>query len=106
MAAVKQARHAVLAPYLKPGHAAIASMNSPMQCMMKEVCAQCLQRHVHPATGESSIVFSCFNQDQPAEEVDWAFLNQRLRQNSMQEKLTNLWVERLLTLGDPAHIAR
>ncbi len=106
MAAVQRARHAVLAPYLRKGHAAIASINSPMQCMMKEVCAQCLQRHVDPVTGESRIVFSCFNQDQPADSVDWNHLNQRLRQNTMQEKLTNLWLERLLTLGDPAHIAR
>jgi len=106
MAAVTRARHNVLEPYLKPGHVAVASINSPMQCMMKEVCAQCLQRHVDPVTGEERIVFSCFNQDQPADLVDWAFLNQRLRQNTMQEKLTNLWIERLLTLGDPAHIAR
>ena len=106
MAAVTRARHAVLEPYLKPGHVAVASINSPMQCMMKEVCAQCLQKHVDPVTGAEKIVFSCFNQDQPADSVDWAFLNQRLRQNTMQEKLTNLWLERLLTLGDPAHIAR
>ncbi|WP_448508902.1 FAD-dependent oxidoreductase, partial [Immundisolibacter sp.] len=32
MAAVAAARHAVLAPYLKP-HVAIGSINSPMQCM-------------------------------------------------------------------------
>ena len=106
MSAVQRARHAVLAPYLKPGHKAIASINSPMQCMMKEVCAQCLQRHVDPETGERSYVFSCFNQDQPADEVDWAHLNQRLRQNTVQEKLTNLWLERLLTVGEPGHIAR
>ena len=52
MAAVKAARHGVLAPYLKPEHVGIASINSPMQCMMKEVCAQCLQKHVDPATGQ------------------------------------------------------
>ena len=48
MAAVTRARHAVLAPLLKPGHISIASINSPMQCMMKEVCAQCLQQHLGP----------------------------------------------------------
>ena len=48
MAAVKAARHGVLAPYLKKEHVGIASINSPMQCMMKEVCAQCLQKHVDP----------------------------------------------------------
>ena len=42
-----------------------------MQCMMKEICAQCLQRHVDPDTGKESIVFSCFNQDQPLDLVDF-----------------------------------
>src|SRR5262249_45710255 len=37
MAAVKAARHGALAPYLKRGHVGIGSINSPMQCMMKEV---------------------------------------------------------------------
>src|SRR5262249_52684275 len=48
MAAVARARHGVLARYLSPRHVGIGSINSPMQCMMKEVCAQCLQRHVDP----------------------------------------------------------
>jgi hypothetical protein len=64
MHAVTAARHGVLAPYLKRGHVAIASVNSPMQCMLKEVCAQCLQKHVDAATGRETFVFSCFNQDQ------------------------------------------
>jgi len=106
MAAVTRARHGVLEPHLKPGHAAVASINSPMQCMMKEVCAQCLQKHIDPVTGETSVVFSCFNQDQPADRVDWAHLNARLKQNTVAEKLTSLWLERLLTVGDPQHIAR
>src|SRR3954471_24380185 len=45
MAAVALARHGALAPYLKKDHVAIGSINSPMQCMMKEICAQCLQPH-------------------------------------------------------------
>ena len=48
MNAVAEARRAALAPYFRPGHRAIASINSPMQCMMKEICAQCLQRHYDP----------------------------------------------------------
>ena len=65
--------------------------------MMKEVCAQCLQRHVDPATGEQKeIVFSCFNQDQKLDEMDWDNLAARLRQNTVAEKLTGLWLERLL----------
>ncbi|MCW3477072.1 FAD-dependent oxidoreductase [Limobrevibacterium gyesilva] len=96
MAAVGAARHGVLAPYLKPGHSAIGSINSPMQCMMKEVCAQCLQAQVDPATGERTVVFSCFNQDQALDRVDFPALNERLRQNSLQEKLTAQWVDRAL----------
>src|SRR5262249_33807606 len=60
MAAVKAARHGELAPYLKSDHVGIGSINSPMQCMMKEVCAQCLQKHVDPKTGRETIIFSCF----------------------------------------------
>lgn len=95
MNAVARARHGVLAPYLKAGHAAIGSINSPMQCMMKEVCAQCLQRHVDPVTGEEHIVYSCFDQDQPLDRVDFAHLKQRLRQSSVSEKLSDLWLARL-----------
>ena len=102
MAAVKAARHGVLAPHLKPGHVGVGSINSPMQCMMKEVCAQCLQRHVDPATGAESFVFSCFNQDQPLDRVDFPHLNARLRANTVQEKLANLWLDRLLRLSDDA----
>jgi NADPH-dependent glutamate synthase beta subunit-like oxidoreductase/NAD(P)H-flavin reductase len=96
MAAVKSARSGALAPYLKRGHVAIASINSPMQCMMKEVCAQCLQKHVDPETGKETIIFSCFNQDQLMDRVDFFNLNARLRQNTVQEKLTNQWLEQVL----------
>jgi hypothetical protein len=96
MAAVAAARHTVLAPYLKREHVAIGSINSPMQCMMKEICAQCLQPHVNPATGKTSYVFSCFNQDQPLDQVDFTALSQRLAQNGVQEKLTALWIDRCL----------
>ena len=96
MAAVANARHGRLAPYFKPDHRAIASINSPMQCMMKEICAQCLQRHTDPVTGAETVVFSCFNQDQPLDEVDFAGLRERLGQNAVQEKLTKLWIDHCL----------
>jgi NADPH-dependent glutamate synthase beta subunit-like oxidoreductase/NAD(P)H-flavin reductase len=96
MRAVKDARHGVLAPHLKPQHLGIGSINSPMQCMMKQVCAQCLQRHVDPVTGKESFIFSCFNQDQELDHVDFANLRARLRQNTVLEKLTNLWLTRAL----------
>ena len=96
MNAVAQARHTVLAQYLKSDHTAIASINSPMQCMMKEICAQCLQPHLDPETGERTVVFSCFNQDQNLDHVDFSALRQRLRQNSVQEKLTAQWIDKCL----------
>jgi hypothetical protein len=64
--------------------------------MMKEVCAQCLQKHRDPETGKETIVFSCFNQDQELDQVDFPHLRQRLRANSLQEKLANVWLDRLL----------
>jgi NADPH-dependent glutamate synthase beta subunit-like oxidoreductase/NAD(P)H-flavin reductase len=96
MAAVKAARHGALAPHLKPDHVGIASINSPMQCMMKEVCAQCLQKHVDPASGRETIIFSCFNQDQEMDRVDFPNLAARLRQNTVQEKMSNMWLDHLL----------
>jgi NADPH-dependent glutamate synthase beta subunit-like oxidoreductase/NAD(P)H-flavin reductase len=96
MRAVKDARHGILAPHLHPKHIGIGSINSPMQCMMKQVCAQCLQRHVDPISGKESFVFSCFNQDQHLDHVDFGNLRARLRQNTVLEKLTNLWLTRSL----------
>jgi hypothetical protein len=54
---------------------------------MKEVCAQCLQRHVDPISGKETFVFSCFNQDQELDRVDFNHLATRLRQNTLLEKL-------------------
>ena len=96
MNAVGRARHGVLAPFLNPKHVGIGSINSPMQCMMKEVCAQCLQKHTDPVTGKETVVFSCFNQDQELDRVNFDNLAARLRQNSTQEKLTSLWLSHLL----------
>jgi len=96
MNAVAQARHGVLKPLLKPSHAAIGSINSPMQCAMKEICGQCLQLHRDPSTGAETVVFSCFNQDQALDRVDFASLRHRLAQNNVQEKLTKLWIDRSL----------
>jgi hypothetical protein len=86
---------------------AIGSINSPMQCMMKEICAQCLQPQIDPVSGRTRYVFSCFEQDQPLDAVDFGALDARLRQNSLQEKLTARWIAECLApptapLPDPA----
>ena len=78
MGAVAQARHArARAAISSPAITRSAAINSPMQCMMKEICAQCLQLHKDPVTGEETVVFSCFNQDQPLDHVDFGSLRTR-----------------------------
>ncbi len=105
MNAVREARHTVLADLLPQGHIAIGSINSTMQCMMKEICAQCLQMHVDPVTGDpAGPVFSCFNQDQPLDEVDFGNLNERLKTNSALEFVANRWLDHLLKENPLAHV--
>ncbi|NOT11009.1 MAG: pyridine nucleotide-disulfide oxidoreductase [Methylococcaceae bacterium] len=101
MAAVKDARYNILKPYLNKVHHAIGSINSPMQCMMKGICAQCLCKHVDAETGKEYFVYSCYNQDQDLDKVDFPHLNARLRQNTVQEKLSNLWLDYLLQKQQP-----
>ncbi|MEI6542061.1 MAG: FAD-dependent oxidoreductase [Methylococcales bacterium] len=96
MAAVKSARFDVLKPYLTKAHHAIGSINSPMQCMMKGICAQCLCKHIDEESGKEYFVYSCYNQDQDLDKVDFPHLNARLRQNTVQEKLSSLWLDYLL----------
>ena len=55
---------------------------------------QCIPTAVNPHTSEEFFVFSCFNQDQHLDFVDFKNLNERLKAKSIQEKLTNLWLDR------------
>jgi len=74
-----------------------ASIYGPMQCMLKGVCAQCLQWQIDPQTGKrTKAVFACSWQEQPLEMVDLHNLQDRLTQNRVQEILTNLWLDHLL----------
>lgn len=91
MAAVAEAVRGPLKNSLKEGISLVASINSPMQCMMKAICAQCLQRQVDPATGQERVVFSCAAQDQPLLAVDFTCLSDRLAQNATQERLAARW---------------
>ena len=105
MNAVREARHGLLADLLPQEHVAIGSINSTMQCMMKEICAQCLQMHVDPITGEpTGPVFSCFNQDQPLDQVDFFNLNERLKTNSALEQVASRWLDHLLATHPQPHV--
>ncbi|MBI3776729.1 MAG: FAD-dependent oxidoreductase [Gammaproteobacteria bacterium] len=79
----------------------IGSINTPMQCMLKGVCSQCLQWQIDPATGKrTKAVFGCSWQDQPLDIVDLDNLDERLAQNRLQERLTNLWLDHLFAYGE------
>ena len=96
MAAVAYARHNSLKHLFKESHIAIGSINSPMQCMMKQICGQCIQRHVDSKTGEERYIYSCENQDQLLDDVDFKNLGDRLSLNSAQEKICNKVIANLL----------
>ncbi|MDB4936077.1 MAG: Glutamate synthase small chain, partial [Labilithrix sp.] len=55
------------------------------------------QKHRDPKTGKETLVFSSYNQDHELDAVDFKHLNERLRANSMQEKVANAWLEHLLS---------
>ena len=93
---IQSARQSVLKSFFMPETAFIASIYGPMQCMLKGVCAQCLQWQIDPETGQrTKAVFACSWQDQPMDIVDFRNLDERLAQNHMQEILTNLWLDYL-----------
>lgn len=71
----------------------IASVNSPMQCMMKEICAQCIQKH--KIGKEDLYVYSCSSQDQNIDTVDFQHLDKRLTQNSLLEKTADAFFSKL-----------
>ncbi len=63
----------------------IVSVNSSMQCMMKGICGQCIQK----VKEEQKYIFACICQNQKAEIIDFKSLKTRLRQNSLQEKISS-----------------
>ncbi len=90
----QQAFKGVLRPYVKPELEAVGTVGSPMQCMLKGVCAQCLQWQVDPATGaRTRTVFSCARQDQPLEWIDLDNLAARQAQNRLLDRLTVEWLD-------------
>lgn len=93
----KSLRDTTLKPYLNANAKVTGSISSCMQCMMKGVCAQCLQWQVDPATGQrTKAVFACSWQDQPLDLVELDNLEERLEQNKLQEQLAMLWLDYLL----------
>jgi len=81
----------------KPDVKAIGTVGSPMQCMLKGVCAQCLNWQIDPDTGQrTKAVFSCAHQDQPLAWIDLDNLSARQRQNSVADTISALWLDHVL----------
>ena len=75
--------------YLKslfPKSEIIYNINAPMQCMMKGICGQCIQK----TNDDQGYMFSCSCQYVKTENIDFDFINNRLSQNSLFEKLSTL----------------
>ena len=93
----QQAMNGALKGYFAPGVRAIGTVGSPMQCMLKGVCAQCLQWQVDPDTGKRTrAVFSCSEQDQPLAWIDLDNLAARQQQNRLADMLGGQWVDYVL----------
>ncbi|MDP1573840.1 MAG: FAD-dependent oxidoreductase [Coxiellaceae bacterium] len=83
--------------YFSKDTAFTASVYGSMQCMLKGVCAQCLQWQIDPVTGKrTKAVYACSWQYQPMDIIDIDNISERQGQNRVQEILTNLWMEYLL----------
>lgn len=92
----QSARKTTLKSLLLKDPATIGSVYGNMQCMLKGVCAQCLQWQIDPETGQrTKAVFACSWQDQPLELIDIAHLDERKMQNQLHDHLSNLWVDHL-----------
>ncbi len=85
----------------KPDLKAIGMVGSPMQCMLKGVCAQCLQWQIDPETGKRTrAVFSCAEQDQPLSWIDLDNLAARQTQNRLTDRLATQWLDYILSRID------
>jgi NAD(P)H-flavin reductase len=84
---IAKLRHENIVPALAQAKIAITSLNAPMQCMLKAVCSQCLQKRKNEK-GEDEYFYACMEQDQNSDKLDFAHLHARCEQNSLLEKIT------------------
>lgn len=97
----QEARKHELKDFLIKNPRIFGSVHSTMQCMLKGVCAQCLQWQIDPETGKrTKAVFACSWPEQPLELIDVDNLEERQIQNRLQEQLSSLWVDYLMTHYD------
>lgn len=101
----QEARKTQLKEFLIKEPPVFGSVHSTMQCMLKGVCAQCLQWQIDPETGKrTKAVFACSWPNQPLELIDIDNIDERQVQNRLQEKLSALWVDYLFEKYDIARV--
>lgn len=85
---IQSARHHEWKNKLKEDIYWVGSTYGPMQCMLKGVCAQCLQWQLDPHTGKrKKAVYACSWQHQPMDLIDLNHLGERQQLNSILDKL-------------------
>ena len=95
----QSARKTALKNYLLKDPKVFGSVYGNMQCMLKGVCAQCLQWQIDPETGQrTKAVFACSWQDQPLELIDIDHIDARHMQNRLLEQVSKLWVDYILNI--------
>lgn len=95
------ARKTQLKEYLRKDPQVFGSVYGNMQCMLKGVCAQCLQWQIDPETGQrTKAVFACSWQDQPLEIIDIDHIDARQLQNHLLDKLSSLWIDHVFQQYD------
>jgi NADPH-dependent glutamate synthase beta subunit-like oxidoreductase/NAD(P)H-flavin reductase len=99
------ARKTLLKELLIKNPNVFGSVYGNMQCMLKGVCAQCLQWQIDPETGQrTKAVFACSWQDQPLELIDIDHIDARHMQNRLFDQLNKLWIDYLFMRYDIARI--
>lgn len=94
---VREMKNGKLKNYFSAETQFFGAVHSNMQCMLKGVCAQCLQWQIDPETGQrTKAVFACSWQEQPIDLIDLDHLAARLTQNRLQEQLNDLWLNYLV----------
>lgn len=69
--------------YFQPDTQAISMLNIPMQCLMKGICGQCIQK----VNDDRGYIFACDRNMQDTKDIDFDVVRQRHKANSLLEKL-------------------
>jgi NAD(P)H-flavin reductase len=88
---IAKLRHQKTVKSISDAPIAITSLNAPMQCMMKGVCSQCLQKRKNEK-GEEEYFYACASQDQSMDQLNFEHLHHRCQQNSLLEKTASLFI--------------